>query len=165
MTPLKPYSEAGQALQGLLKKRIVFLDGAMGTMIQRRKLQEADQCGVSASKITLNRSRVTTTLLGSGRASDVIKEIHKAYFEAGADIVETNTFSATSIGIAEYGLSGNNIVHDMNVAAVRLAKEAAAEVMAKDPSRRLFVAALGPTTKHPFPFAQGQPARIPRHHF
>jgi 5-methyltetrahydrofolate--homocysteine methyltransferase len=140
----KPYTEAGQALQALLRKRIVFLDGAMGTMIQRHKLKEEDYRGTRfkdhPSALKGNNDLLVLT------RPDIIKDIHRQYFEAGSDIVETNTFSAHSIGMAEYGLKG--ITKDLNTAAVRLAKEAAAEHMAKDPSRRLFVAgAFGPTTK------------------
>jgi len=141
---LKPYTEAGRALEALMRKRIVFLDGAMGTMIQRHKLGEADFRGERfkdhPSPLKGNNDLLVLT------RPDVIKAIHKQYFEAGSDIVETNTFSAHSIGMAEYGLSG--ITRELNLAAVKVAREAADEVMAHDPSRRLFVAgAFGPTTK------------------
>ncbi|MES2201479.1 MAG: methionine synthase [candidate division FCPU426 bacterium] len=144
MKPVKPYTEAGQALEALLKKRVVILDGAMGTMIQRQKLQEADfRWGSFLNHPSPLKGNNDLLVLSR---PELIRDIHRQYFEAGADIVETNTFSSHSIGMAEYGLKG--IVRDLNLAAVKVAREAASLAVLKDPSRRLFVAgAFGPTTK------------------
>ena len=131
-------------LRNILKERILILDGAMGTMIQQEKLQEEDFKG----DIFQNHScelKGNNDLLSLTRP-EVIKNIHKSYYSAGSDLVETNTFSATSIAMADYQLE--DIVHDLNVASAKLAREAADEAMAKDPSRPRFVAgAIGPTNR------------------
>jgi 5-methyltetrahydrofolate--homocysteine methyltransferase len=130
------------ALPQLLKERIVVLDGAMGTMIQRYKLSEADYRG--------ERFRDhAKSLKGNGDVlqitrPDVIEAIHEAYLRAGADIVETNTFGATSVAQADYGLGA--VAREMNVAGARLAREACDKFTSADKPR--FVAgALGPTPK------------------
>ena len=132
-----------QALKDLLSQRIVILDGAMGTMIQQHKLEETDYRGQRFSDWPSDL-KGNNDLLGITRP-DVIQSIHRDYFEAGSDIIETNTFNSTSIALADYGME--SLAHELNVANARLARAAADEVMAADPARRCFVAgALGPTT-------------------
>lgn len=120
------------------------MDGAMGTMIQRHKLEEKDFRG-EAFADRPGDLKGNNDLLSITRP-DVIRGIHKAYFDAGSDIVETNTFSATSIGMADYAME--DVVEQLNIASAKLAKEAAAEVMAANPDRQCFVAgAIGPTNR------------------
>ena len=128
----------------LLDQRIAILDGAMGTMIQQHHLEEEDFRG-ELLKNHDKELKGNNDLLCLTRP-DLIKDIHRAYFEANSDIVETNTFSGTSIAMADYALEG--IVHELNIAAAKLAREAADEAMAKDPGRPRFVAgAIGPTNR------------------
>jgi len=131
-------------IRAILDRRILILDGAMGTMIQQEKLVEEDFRG-DIFKNHAGELKGNNDLLSLTRP-DVIRKIHQSYFAAGSDLVETNTFSATSIAMADYHLE--NIVHDLNVASAQLAREAADEAMAKDPSRPRFVAgAIGPTNR------------------
>lgn len=131
-------------LEALAKKRIVFLDGAMGTMIQRQDLKEEDFRGDLFSDHPVDL-KGNNDLLSLTRP-DVIYEIHREYFGAGCDIVETNTFSSTSIAQADYGLE--SWVRTLNVESAKLAKKAASDFMEKNPHRSCFVAgALGPTNK------------------
>ncbi|TXI91306.1 MAG: methionine synthase [Neisseriales bacterium] len=129
-------------LKQILNQRIVYLDGAMGTMIQSYKLTEADFRGNQF----LNHShdlKGNNDLLVLTRP-EIIKEIHKNYLLAGSDIIETNTFSANRISQKDYGLE--NLVTEINTAAVKVAREACDEVMAENPARRCYVAgAIGPT--------------------
>ncbi len=134
-------------LTRLLRERILILDGAMGTMIQQAKLGEADFRGPAACGLADHSHELKgdNDLLVLTRP-DVIRAIHDAYFEAGADIVETNTFSATTIAQADYGLESR--VREMNVAAARLARECADRWTARTPGKPRFVAgALGPTNR------------------
>ena len=132
----------GQALPGILEQRIAILDGAMGTMIQRFKLTEADYRG-ERFKDHPKDLKNNGDLLSLTRP-DVIRDIHEGYLAAGADIIETNTFGATSIAQADYDLAG--IARELNVASARLAREAADKFSTPDKPR--FVAgALGPTPK------------------
>ena len=136
-----PYTRA-QALPQILKERIVVLDGAMGTMIQRHHLAEADYRG-ERFKDHPGSLKGNNELLQITRP-DVIRAIHEAYLQAGADIVETNTFGATSVAQADYGLEG--LAREMNVAPARLAREVCDGFTSADKPR--FVAgALGPTPK------------------
>jgi 5-methyltetrahydrofolate--homocysteine methyltransferase len=140
----KKESAAGQSLRRLLQKRIVFLDGAMGTMIQRYKLEEPDFRGDRfldhPKDLKGNNDLLSLT------RPDVILEIHRQYLEAGADIIETNTFSGTRIGQADYGLEP--IVYELNKRSAELAKQACRELMARQPGRECFVAgAIGPTNR------------------
>jgi 5-methyltetrahydrofolate--homocysteine methyltransferase len=136
-----PYTRAA-ALPQILKDRIVILDGAMGTMIQRHKLGEADYRG-ERFKDHPKSLKGNGDLLQLTRP-EVIESIHEAYLRAGADIVETNTFGATSVAQADYDLGA--FAREMNVAGARLAKEACAKFTSADKPR--FVAgALGPTPK------------------
>lgn len=131
-------------LEALAEKRIVFLDGAMGTMIQRHDLGEEDFRGDLFPDHPVDL-KGNNDLLSLTRP-DIIYEIHRKYFEAGCDIVETNTFSSTSIAQADYGLE--SWVRALNVESAKLAKKAASDFMEKDPRRICFVAgALGPTNK------------------
>ena len=131
-------------LRSILDKRILFMDGAMGTMIQQEKLQEEDFRG-DIFKSHSSELKGNNDLLSLTRP-EIIKKIHQSYYAAGSDLVETNTFSATSIAMADYHLE--EVVHDLNVASARLAREAADEAMIKDPSRPRFVAgAIGPTNR------------------
>jgi 5-methyltetrahydrofolate--homocysteine methyltransferase len=132
----------GQALPALLARRIAIIDGAMGTMIQRHKLAEADFRGDRwrdhGKDLKGNNDLLVLT------RPDVIRAIHESYLAAGADIIETNTFGATSIAQEDYGLG--DVAREMNVAAARVAREAAAKFSTADKPR--FVAgALGPTPR------------------
>ena len=116
----------------------------MGTMIQQHKLEETDYRGQRFADWPSDL-KGNNDLLGITRP-DVIQSIHRDYFEAGSDIIETNTFNSTSIALADYGME--SLAHELNVANARLARAAADEVMAADPARRCFVAgALGPTNR------------------
>jgi 5-methyltetrahydrofolate--homocysteine methyltransferase len=131
-------------LQQLLDNRIVIIDGAMGTMIQRHKLNEADYRG-ARFKDWQKDLKGNNDLL-SITQPDIIKGIHKEYLEAGADIIETNTFNAQAISLADYDMQ--SLAYELNVAAARIAKEAAAEYMAAHPGEEKFVAgAIGPMNK------------------
>ena len=130
-----------ERLPGLLAERILLLDGAMGTMLQRAALTEADYRGdrFAASPRDLKGNHDLLCLT----RPDVVHDVHAAYLAAGADIVETNSFNATRISQAEYGLQEQ--VHDINVAAARVARRAADG--AETPARPRYVAGvLGPTS-------------------
>jgi 5-methyltetrahydrofolate--homocysteine methyltransferase len=130
------------ALPEILSKRIVVLDGAMGTMIQRHKLVEADYRG-ERFKDHPKDLKGNNELLQFTRP-DVISQIHEQYLAAGADILETNTFGATSVAQDDYGLAP--LAREMNVAAARLARAACDKYSTPDKPR--FVAgALGPTPR------------------
>jgi 5-methyltetrahydrofolate--homocysteine methyltransferase len=132
----------GQALPAILEQRIAILDGAMGTMIQRLKLSEADYRG-ERFKDHPKDLRNNGELLSLTRP-DVIRDIHEGYFACGADIIETNTFGATRIAQDDYGLG--ELAREMNLASAKLAREAADKFSTSDKPR--FVAgALGPTPK------------------
>ncbi len=131
-------------IEELLKKRILILDGAMGTVIQRYKLEEADYRG-DRFKDYHRDVRGNNELLNLTRP-DIIRDIHSQYFKAGADIAETNTFNAQVISMADYGME--DLVVEINMSAARLAREAADEATAADPSKPRFVAgAIGPTNR------------------
>ncbi len=127
-----------------LEKRILIIDGAMGTMIQRHKLQETDYRGEQFKNwhtdIKGNNDVLSIT------KPEVIIGIHKLYLEAGADIIETNTFSSTSIAQADYDMQ--SLAYELNVASAKCARIAADEYTAKDTSKPRFVAgAIGPLNK------------------
>ncbi|WP_372526803.1 homocysteine S-methyltransferase family protein [Piscinibacter sp.] len=130
------------ALPELLRQRIVVLDGAMGTMIQRYKLGEADFRG-ARFKDHRKDLKGNNDLLQLTRP-DVIREIHEQYLAAGADIVETNTFGATSVAQEDYGLA--HVARELNVAAARLAREACDQFSTPD-KPRFAAGALGPTPR------------------
>ena len=132
----------GSALPGILRQRIAVIDGAMGTMIQRYKLDEAAFRGERFREHPKDL-KGNNDLLQLTRP-DVILEIHEKYLAAGADIVETNTFGATSIAQEDYGLA--EIARELNVAAAKLARQACDKFSSADKPR--FVAgALGPTPR------------------
>jgi 5-methyltetrahydrofolate--homocysteine methyltransferase len=127
-----------------LAKRILIIDGAMGTMIQRHKLEEADYRGEKFkdwhTDVKGNNDLLSIT------QPDIIIGIHKEYLEAGADIIETNTFSSTSIAMADYDMQ--SLAYELNIASAKCARIAADEYTAKDPSKPRFVAgAIGPLNK------------------
>ena len=131
-------------IQDILKDRIMIIDGAMGTMIQPYKLEEQDFRG-ERWKNHDHPLKGNNDLLSITRP-DVIKEIHRKYLEAGADIIETNTFSSTTIAQADYHLE--DAVYDLNYYSARIAKEVADEFTRKDPAKPRFVAgAMGPTNR------------------
>lgn len=133
-----------EVLEKLLRERIVFLDGGMGTMLQRHKLGEGDFRG-ELFKDHLIDLKGNNDLLSLVRP-DIIRQIHLDYLRAGSDIVETNTFNGTSIAQADYGLESR--VRELNRTSARLAREAVETAMAESPGRVCFVAgAVGPTNK------------------
>jgi 5-methyltetrahydrofolate--homocysteine methyltransferase len=133
-----------QALMGALKQRILVLDGAMGTMIQRHRLTEAQYRG-ERFKDFHKDLRGNNDLLSITRP-DVIRAIHQEYLEAGADILETNTFNSTAISQADYGLE--SIVHELNYESARIARSVADGFSAKTPGKPRFVAGvLGPMNR------------------
>lgn len=131
-------------IQSILKERILVLDGAMGTMIQRYKLTEEDfrkgwfekhQKPLKGNNDLLSLTR-----------PDIIREIHQAYFEAGADIAETNTFSGTRIAQADYALE--EFVYEINFHSAKIAREVADEFTAREPDKPRYVAgSIGPTNR------------------
>ena len=133
-----------EALKQAAKERILILDGAMGTMIQRYKLDEAGYRGTRFKKHSHDLKGNNDLLVLT--QPKIISEIHNAYLEAGADILETNTFNAQAISQSDYGLA--DVAFDLNVAAAKLAREAADAWTAKTPDKPRFVAgALGPTNR------------------
>jgi 5-methyltetrahydrofolate--homocysteine methyltransferase len=140
-------SDKTELLSSLLAKRILILDGAMGTMIQAYKLGEAEYRGPPACGFHDHASDLKgdNDLLSLTRP-EVVRSIHDAFLEAGADIIETNTFNATRIAQADYHLEHK--VRDINLAGARIARECADAWTAKTPDKPRFVAgALGPTNR------------------
>lgn len=141
---MTPRAHRLAALDAALKTRILVLDGATGTMIQRHKLDEAAYRGqrfanhsheIKGNNDVLNLSQ-----------PEIVRAIHDSYLEAGADILETNTFSSTRIAQADYAME--DLAYELNVAGARLAREAADAFSAKTPDKQRFVAgALGPTNR------------------
>ena len=132
------------SITDIAKKRILILDGAMGTMIQRYTLEEADfrkgWFEDHPSPLKGNNDLLSLT------RPDIIKEIHSAYFKAGADIVETNTFSGTKIAQLDYGLQ--DYAYDINFQSAKIACEVANEFTIKEPNKPRFVAgSIGPTNR------------------
>jgi 5-methyltetrahydrofolate--homocysteine methyltransferase len=137
-------TETQKILRELLAQRILVLDGAMGTMIQSHKLDEAAFRGRRFSNHCRDLRGCNDVLCLT--QSDLIAGIHLQYLQAGADIVETNTFNSTSISMADYNLEAD--VYDLNVAGAQAAKKAVEAMLAKDSSRPRFVAgAIGPTNR------------------
>ena len=136
--------DVGARLEALLDERILIMDGAMGTMIQRHGLDEAafrgERFAGHGQDLKGNNDLLVLT------RPDVIGGIHHAYFEAGSDIVETNTFSSTAIAQSDYGLEG--LAYELNVESARLARAAADDWTRRTPDRPRFVAgAIGPTNR------------------
>lgn len=133
-----------ESLKKILEEKILVLDGAMGTMIQNHNLTEKDFRG-ERFKDYQHDLKGNNDLL-SITQPDIIKGIHRAYFEAGADIIETNTFNANSISQADYQMQ--DLAYELNYESAKIAKEVAEEFNSKDKSKQRFVAgALGPTNK------------------
>ncbi len=133
-----------QALKRAAQQRILILDGAMGTMIQRHRLDEAAYRGQRFADFGRDVKGNNDLLVLT--QPDIIREIHDQYFAAGADMVETNTFNAQKISMADYGME--DIAYEMNVAAAQLAREAADVWTGKTPDRpRLVAGAIGPTNR------------------
>lgn len=131
-------------IREILKERILVLDGAMGTMIQRHKLEE-DDFRNEALKNHSKPLKGNNDLLSITRP-DIIKDIHAKYFEAGADIAETNTFSGTTIAQADYELE--HIVYELNYQSAKIAREVADDFTDREPEKPRFVAgAMGPTNR------------------
>jgi 5-methyltetrahydrofolate--homocysteine methyltransferase len=132
-----------EALNDAAREKILVLDGAMGTMIQRHKFTEEDFRGQRfkdwPKDLRGNNDLLTLT------QPDAVRAIHLAYFDAGADIVETNTFSCTTIAQADYGME--SLARELNVEGARLAVEAAIEAETKDGRKRFVAGALGPTNR------------------
>ncbi len=131
-------------IQDILHNRILVLDGAMGTMIQRYELAKTDFHGkrFASHPVDLTGNNDVLNLT----RPDVIQEIHRAYLEAGSDIIETNTFNATSVSQADYGME--TYVYEMNREGARIAREAADEFSKRTPEKPRFVAgSVGPTSK------------------
>lgn len=131
------------ALNAAARERILVLDGAMGTMIQALKLDEAGYRGARFADwkqdVKGNNDLLSLT------QPDAVRDIHLQYFLAGADIVETNTFSSTTIAQADYAME--SLAYELNVESARLAKEAAILAEKKDGRRRFVAGALGPTNR------------------
>ena len=132
------------SISELLKSRILVLDGAMGTMIQRHKFSEEDYRGERfkdyPQPLQGNNDLLSIT------QPEAILDIHRKYFEAGADIAETNTFSSTSIAMADYAME--DLIYELNFASAKLARQAADEFTAKNPNKPRFVAgSMGPTNR------------------
>ena len=131
-------------IKDILKERILVLDGAMGTMIQRHTLEEEDFRG-DRFKDHEKLLKGNNDLL-SITQPEIIKDIHRAYYAAGADIAETNTFSGTTIAQEDYMLE--DAVYDINYESAKIAREVADEFTAKEPNKPRFVAgAMGPTNR------------------
>ena len=140
----KPESKSYGLLNELLKERILFLDGAMGTMIQRYKLDEEDFRGEHFKDHHIDL-KGNNDLLCMTRP-EIITEIHRSYLEAGADIIETNTFNANRLSQSDYELQ--HIIPELNKAAALVARDAVDSFMSENPQRKCFVAgALGPANK------------------
>lgn len=131
-------------IRELLRQRILILDGAMGTMIQRYRLDEAAFRGERFSHWTKDL-KGHNDLLNVTRPA-VIEDIHRQYLEAGADIIETNTFNSQAISLADYDMA--DLGYELSKAGAECARRAVAQVTVTQPGRRCFVAgAIGPTTK------------------
>ena len=133
-----------ETIQEILEKRILVLDGAMGTMLQAENLEEADFRGerFADHPVDLKGNNDLLTLT----QPDIVASVHRKFLDAGADIIETNTFNGTSISQADYGVEEH--VYELNYEAARLAKELTKEYTLRDPEKPRFVAgALGPTNQ------------------
>ncbi|MGO4735226.1 methionine synthase [Bosea sp. 2KB_26] len=136
-------TEVERALRQSASERILVLDGAMGTQIQNLKLSEAEFRGERFKGWNHDLKGNNDLLVLT--QPDAIREIHLAYFQAGADIVETNTFSSTQIAQADYGMEA--LAYELNVASAKLAREAAALAQKADGRRRFVAGAIGPTNR------------------
>ena len=139
-----PNASRTQLLRSALESRILMLDGAMGTMVHALELDERGFRGERFADHHRDlKNCIDVLVLSQG---DAIRDIHAAYYAAGSDIVETCTFGATSVALADFGLQ--QYTREINLVAARLAREAADAAEARDPSRPRFVAgSIGPTNK------------------
>ncbi len=133
-----------KSLKDALNNRILVLDGAMGTMIQRHKLGETDYRGERfhdwPQDVKGNNDLLTLT------QPDIIKDIHRQYYAAGADLVETNTFNSTRVSQADYGME--ELAYELNREGARIARDVADEFTAKEPNKpRFVIGTLGPTSR------------------
>src|ERR1700744_196669 len=130
-------------LRKLLNERILIIDGAMGTMIQRHRLEEADYRGERFkdwhTDVKGNNDLLCLT------QPHIIKNIHTQYLEAGADIIETNTFNSQGISLADYDMQ--SLAYEINVAAARVAKEAVSDYTKKHGGEKFVAGAIGPMNK------------------
>src|SRR5438094_4370517 len=141
---MKPETNRAERLERLLRERIVILDGAMGTMVQQHQLDERAYRGERFRQWRRDLKGLHDLLALT--QPQIIEGIHRQYLEAGADLIETNTFNAQALSLADYGME--SLAYEINVAAARCARSAADAVMAADPGRVCIVAgALGPTNK------------------
>jgi 5-methyltetrahydrofolate--homocysteine methyltransferase len=132
------------SLYEIAKKRILILDGAMGTMIQQHKFQEADYRGTRFADFAYDLKGNNDLL--SLTQPEIIADIHRQYFAAGADIVETNTFNSTRISMSDYHME--DLVWELNFESARIARSVADEFLVKEPHKPRFVAgSIGPTNK------------------
>lgn len=139
-----PETVTGQRLRQLLDERILYLDGAMGTMVQRYKLTEDDFRRGKFEEHSVDLKGNNELLVYT--RPDIIESIHREFLEAGANIIETDTFSSTRIAQADYELE--DIVYDQNVVAARLARKAVDAYLKENPGKDCFVAgAIGPTNR------------------
>src|SRR5436309_7375250 len=137
-------TEAFLNLERILRSRIAILDGAMGTMIQAHRLDEAGFRGRQFANHPYDLKGCNDLLCLT--RPELVEAIHRQYLDAGADIIETNTFNSTAISLADYHLE--HVVYDLNVAGARVAREAVEKVTAADPTRpRLVAGAIGPTNR------------------
>src|ERR1039457_2777632 len=123
-------AERRKALEDILEQRVLVLDGAMGTMLQQQRLTAEDFGGAALEGCNENLVRTRP---------DVVLGIHRAYFEAGSDVVETNSFGGAKLVLAEYGLADD--AYELNFTAAKLARQAADELS------RFVAGSMGPTTK------------------
>ena len=142
--PVDIRPDATEELTALLRERILVIDGAMGTAIQRDRPSEAGYRGERfadwPSDLQGNNDLLTIT------QPDIIATIHREYLDAGADIIETNTFNANAVSLSDYGMQ--DLAYELNLEAARLARRVADEVTAATPDKKRYVAgALGPTTR------------------
>ena len=133
-----------EKIEDILKKRILVLDGAMGTMLQRYKFEEEDFRGERFKDWPMDLKGNNDLL--SLTQPQAIADVHRAYLDAGADIIETNTFSGTTIAMADYGME--ELVYELNYESAKIAKQVAREYTEKNPAKPRFVAgSMGPTNK------------------
>ena len=143
--PVKP-TAAFDVINKIMKERIMVIDGAMGTAVQKYKLAEEDFRGERFKNHTHDLKGNNDVLVIT--RPDVVEEIHMSYLKAGADIIETNTFNSTMISQLDYELDQKDVVYDLNKTAAQLAKKCCVEMTKKDPSKPRFAAgAVGPTNK------------------
>src|SRR5205807_8162912 len=141
---MSPGEQIRNELNALLHRRILLLDGAMGTMIQARKLDEAAYRGKEFAR-HVRDLRLNNDVLNLSQPQ-IIEEIHLQYLEAGADIIETNTFNSNTVSMAEYALEDR--VADLSFAGAQIARKSVERYMASHRQRKCFVAgSMGPTSK------------------